>query len=45
MAIEKILPKDNCDSFYLLQIERGQEKRNVCNWARDAVISVCHCVP
>jgi len=45
MAIEKLLPKENCDSFYLPQIERGQEKRSVCNRATDAVISVCHWVP
>lgn len=44
MAIEKFLPEENCDSFYL-QIERGQEKRSVCNRVRDAVIYVCHWVP
>lgn len=29
MAIGKLLPEDNCDSFYLPQIERGEEKKGV----------------
>lgn len=45
MAIEKLLPEDSCDNFYLPQIERGEEKRSVCNRVRNAVISVCHWVP
>lgn len=44
MAIEKLVPEENCDSFYL-QIERGQEKRSVCNKVRDAVIYVRRWVP
>lgn len=29
MAIEKLLPKEHCDSFYLPQIEIGQGKKGV----------------